>query len=145
MRWLGQAQRAFDLMCHRLNTREAHGTRLADKQLIQQHVFDSYTEITSARLMTLAAARTMDAGDQARIEIGALKVAGARTLHNVVDRALQVYGAEGLTDDTPLSRMYRAARLARFYDGPDEVHVQSVAGRLLRRYESGGGRDFSTA
>lgn len=142
MRWLGQAQRAFDLMCHRLNEREAHGSRLADKQLMQQHVFDSWTEIQSARLLTLAAARRMDAGDQARVEIGALKVAGARTLNRVVDRALQVYGAAGLTDDTPLSRMYRTARFARFYDGADEVHVESVAKRLLRRYESGDGWEF---
>lgn len=137
MRWLGQAQRAFDLMCDRLNSRVAHGSRLADKQLMQQLVFDSWTEIQSARLMTLAAARKMDAGDQARVEIGALKVAGARTLGRVVDRALQVYGAAGLTDDTPLSHMYRAARFARFYDGADEVHVESVARRLLRRYDEG--------
>ncbi|MCL2542248.1 MAG: acyl-CoA dehydrogenase family protein [Nocardioidaceae bacterium] len=142
MRWLGQAQRAFDLMCERLNARSAHGSSLAAKQLMQQHVFDSFTEIQSARLMTLAAARRMDAGDQARVEIGALKVAGARTLHNVVDRALQVYGAEGLTDDTPLSRMYRTARFARFYDGADEVHVESVAKRLLRRYASGDRWEF---
>lgn len=142
MRWLGQAQRAFDLMCERLNAREAHGSSLARKQLMQQHVFDSWTEIQSARLMTLAAARRMDEGDQARVEIGALKVAGARTLHNVVDRALQVHGAEGLTDDTPLSRMYRTARFARFYDGPDEVHVESVAKRLLRRYAEGDRWEF---
>ncbi|GAA4811624.1 acyl-CoA dehydrogenase family protein [Nocardioides caeni] len=144
MRWLGQAQRAFDLMCERLNSRRAHGSLLAEKQLMQQHVFDSWTEIQSARMMTLAAAEKMDAGDQARIEIGAVKVAGARMLHNVVDRALQVHGAEGLTDDTPLSRMYRAARFARVYDGPDEVHIQSVAGRILRRYAQGGGWDFGT-
>lgn len=144
MRWLGQAQRAFDLMCDRLNSREAHGSLLADKQLMQQHVFDSWTEISSARMMTLAAAEKMDSGDQARIEIGAVKVAGARMLHNVIDRALQVHGAEGLTDDTPLSRMYRSARFARVYDGPDEVHIQSVAGRILRRYAKGGGWDFGT-
>ncbi|HEX2895229.1 MAG TPA: acyl-CoA dehydrogenase family protein [Marmoricola sp.] len=142
MRWLGQAQRAFDLMCERLNQREAHGSRLADKQLMQQHVFDSWTEIQSARLLTLAAARRMDAGDQARVEIGALKVAGARTLNRVVDRALQVYGAAGLTDDTPLSRMYRTARFARFYDGADEVHVESVAKRLLKRYAAGDRWEF---
>jgi alkylation response protein AidB-like acyl-CoA dehydrogenase len=142
MRWLGQAQRAFDLMCARLNEREAHGSRLAQKQLMQQHVFDSWTEIQAARLMTLAAAERMDAGDQARVEIGALKVAGARALNNVVDRALQVHGAEGLTDDTPLSRMYRTARFARFYDGADEVHVESVAKRLLRQYAAGGRWEF---
>ena len=142
MRWLGQAQRAFDLMCQRLNEREAHGSRLADKQLMQQHVFDSWTDIQSARLLTLAAARRMDAGHQARVEIGALKVAGARTLNRVVDRALQVYGAAGLTDDTPLSRMYRTARFARFYDGADEVHIESVAKRLLKRYDAGDRWDF---
>lgn len=142
MRWLGQAQRAFDLMCDRLNEREAHGSRLADKQLMQELVFESWTDIQSARLMTLAAARKMDSGDQARVEIGALKVAGARVLGRVVDRALQVYGAEGLTDDTPLSVMYRAARFARFYDGADEVHVESVGKRILRRYAAGDRWEF---
>jgi alkylation response protein AidB-like acyl-CoA dehydrogenase len=63
-------------------------------------------------------------------------------LHNVVDRAVQVYGAAGLTDDTPLSRMYRHAREARLYDGPDEVHVQSVARRVLRSYSTGGNWEF---
>lgn len=142
MRWLGQAQRAFDLMCTRMNSRVSHGSRLADKQLMQQMVFDSWTEIQSARLMTLAAAARMDEGDQARVEIGALKVAGARTLHRVVDRALQVYGAAGLTDDTALSHMYRAARFARFYDGADEVHIESVGKRVLRTYAEGGRWEF---
>jgi len=132
MRWLGQAQRAFELMCARLDSRVAFGEPLSAKQLMQQHVFDSYTEIQAARLLTLQAAEQIDAGDQARIEIGAIKVVGARMLHNVVDRAVQVHGAAGLTDDTPLSRMYRHAREARLYDGPDEVHVQSTARRILR-------------
>lgn len=99
---------------------------------MQQHVFDSYTEIQAVRLLTLQAAEQIDAGDQARIEIGAIKVVGARMLHNVIDRAVQVHGAAGLTDDTPLSRMYRHAREARLYDGPDEVHIQSTARRILR-------------
>jgi acyl-CoA dehydrogenase len=132
MRWLGQAQRAFELMCARLDSRVAFGEPLSAKQLMQQHVFDSYTEIQAARLLTLQAAEKIDAGDQARIEIGAIKVVGARMLHNVIDRAVQVHGAAGLTDDTPLSRMYRHAREARLYDGPDEVHVQSTARRILR-------------
>jgi acyl-CoA dehydrogenase len=132
MRWLGQAQRAFELMCARLESRVAFGELLAAKQLMQQHVFDSYAEIQAARLLTLQAAEQLDAGDQARIEIGAIKVVGARMLHNVVDRAVQVHGAAGLTDDTPLSRMYRHAREARLYDGPDEVHIQSTARRILR-------------
>ncbi len=142
MRWLGQAQRAFDLLCERLNSREAFGEPLARKQLMQQHVFESYAEIQAARLLTLAAAEKVDQGDQARVEIGAIKVVGARMLHNVIDRAIQAHGAAGLTDDTPLSHMYRAARFARIYDGPDEVHVQSVARRLLKEYGDGQGWDF---
>jgi len=137
MRWLGQAQRAFDLMCQRLHARHAFGGPLADKQLLQQHVFDSYAQIQACRLLTLHAAAAVDRGDDARVEIGAVKVVGARMLHDVIDRAVQVYGAAGLTDDTPLSHMYRAARFARIYDGPDEVHVQSVARRILRTYRDG--------
>jgi alkylation response protein AidB-like acyl-CoA dehydrogenase len=136
MRWLGQAQRAFELMCARLDSRVAFGEPLSAKQLMQQHVFDSYTQIQAARLLTLQAAEQIDAGDQARIEIGAIKVVGARMLHDVIDRAIQVHGAAGLTDDTPLSRMYRHAREARLYDGPDEVHIQSTARRILRRMSS---------
>lgn len=143
MRWLGQAQRAFDLMCQRLHARSAFGGSLAEKQLMQQHVFDSAAEIRACRLLTLDAARRIDAGDDARVEIGQIKVVGARMLHNVIDRAIQVYGAAGLTDDTPLSRMYRHAREARIYDGPDEVHIQSTARRLLKLYRDGGpGIDF---
>jgi alkylation response protein AidB-like acyl-CoA dehydrogenase len=143
MRWLGQAQRAFDLMCRRLNGRVAFGEPLAHKQLLQQHVFDSAAEIQASRLLTLHAARLLDAGEEAREEIGIIKVIGARMLHNVIDRAIQVYGARGLTPDTPLERMYRHARAARLYDGPDEVHIQSVASRLLRSYREGeAGVDF---
>jgi alkylation response protein AidB-like acyl-CoA dehydrogenase len=131
MRWLGQAQRAFELMCARLRTRVAFGGPLSDKQLMQQHVFDSYAEIQAARLLTLQAAERIDAGDQARVENGTIKVVGARMLHNVIDRAIQVHGAVGLTDDLPLSRMYRHAREARLYDGPDEVHIQAAARRIL--------------
>lgn len=143
MRWLGQAQRAFDLMCRRLHERSAFGGPLADKQLMQQFVFDSAAEIQAARMLTLNAAQRLDAGDDAREEIGMIKVVGARMLHNVIDRAIQVHGAMGLTDDTPLSRMYRHAREARIYDGPDEVHIQSVGRRLLKQYADGGpGIDF---
>lgn len=142
MRWLGQAQRAFDLMCERMLERRAFGSALAEKQLIQQHVFNSYQEIQACRQLTLHAAKRIDSGDDARVEIGAIKVAGAGMLHRVIDRAIQVYGAEGLTDDTPLSRMYRHAREARIYDGPDEVHIQSVAKQLLRAYRKGDGWDF---
>jgi acyl-CoA dehydrogenase len=142
MRWLGQAQRAFDLLCRRLNTRTAFGEPLAAKQLMQQHVFESYAEIQACRLLTLHAAQAIDRGEQARVEIAAIKVVGARMLHNVIDRAIQAHGAAGLTDDTPLSFMYRAARFGRIYDGPDEVHVVSTARRILKEYRDGGGWEF---
>ncbi|NGY04269.1 acyl-CoA dehydrogenase family protein [Solimonas terrae] len=143
MRWLGQAQRAFDLMCRRLQARSAFGSTLADKQLLQGYVFDSAAAIRAARLLTLDAARKLDAGLQARDEIAIIKVVGARMLHDVIDRAIQVHGAEGLSDDTPLGLMYRHAREARIYDGPDEVHMQSVARRVLKQYRDGGaGIDF---
>jgi alkylation response protein AidB-like acyl-CoA dehydrogenase len=144
MRWLGQAQRAYELLCNRLNQRTAFGEPLAKKQLMQSHVFESYAEIQAARLLTLHAAHKIDQGEQARVEIGAIKVVGARMLHNVIDRAIQAYGAAGLTDDTPLSFMYRTARFARIYDGPDEVHVHTVARRILKDYRDGGGIDWGS-
>ncbi|MFP6622429.1 MAG: acyl-CoA dehydrogenase family protein [Myxococcota bacterium] len=142
MRWLGQAQRAFDLLCDRANNRTAFGSPLADKQQIQVMVFDSLAEIQASRMLTLAAAHKLDRGEQARIEIGLIKVVGAKMLHNVIDRAIQVHGAMGVTEDTPLERMYRAARFARIYDGPDEVHRMTVARRVLREYQRGDGWDF---
>ncbi len=142
MRWLGQAQRAFDLMCRRLIGRTAFGEPLADKQLMQKHVFDSYTEIQASRLLTLKAAEQIDRGEQARVDIGAVKVFGAHMLHNVIDRAVQVYGAAGVTDDTPLGKMYRNARFARIYDGADEVHISTVGRRILTEYRNGGNWEF---
>jgi acyl-CoA dehydrogenase len=131
MRWLGQAQRAFELMVDRANTRYAHGSLLREKGEIQRYVAESAAEIQAARLMTLDAARAMDTGDEARVEISLIKFWGARMLHNVIDRAIQVHGALGVTADTPLDRMYREARYARLYDGPDEVHRMVVARQLL--------------
>jgi alkylation response protein AidB-like acyl-CoA dehydrogenase len=143
MRWLGQAQRAFDLMCRRMHARTAFGGTLASKQLLQGYVFESAAEIRASRLLTLDAARKLDKGGEAREEIAIIKVVAARMLHNVIDRAIQVYGAAGLTPDTPLDRMYRHAREGRIYDGPDEVHIQSVAKRMLGRYAADGvGVDF---
>ncbi|NUP26442.1 MAG: acyl-CoA dehydrogenase [Nocardia sp.] len=132
MRWLGQAQRAYELMCARANTRFAHGSLLAEKGEIHRYIAESAAQIHAARLMTLDAAQTMDAGDDYRVKVGLVKFWGARMLHDVVDRAIQVHGALGLTADTPLERMYRQARYARVYDGPDEVHRMSTARRLLR-------------
>ncbi|MDX2167606.1 MAG: acyl-CoA dehydrogenase family protein [Deltaproteobacteria bacterium] len=142
MRWLGQAQRAFDLMCERANSRVAFGGPLADKQQVQQMVFETAAEIQACRLLTLDAARKIDQGDPARVEIGLIKVVGAQMLHHAIDRAIQVFGAKGVSGDTPLERMYRAARFARIYDGPDEVHRVSVARLILREYRKGGGWDF---
>ena len=132
MRWLGQAQRAFELLCERANSRWAHGSLLAEKGEIQRFVAESAAEIQAARLMTLDAARALDEGGEARVEISLIKFWGARVLHDVIDRAIQVHGALGVTGDTPLERMYREARYARIYDGPDEVHRMVVARRLLR-------------
>ena len=142
MRWLGQAQRAFDLMCERANSRIAFGETLGQKQQIQQMIFDSAAEIQASRLLTLSAAHKMDVGDPARVEIGIIKVVGAEMLHNVIDRAIQVHGAKGVTSDTPLERMYRHARFARIYDGPDEVHRSTVARLILREYSKDRGFDF---
>ncbi|RLL47137.1 acyl-CoA dehydrogenase [Oceanobacillus piezotolerans] len=136
MRWLGQAQRAFDLMCERALNRYAHGSLLSDKQMIQKFIADSATEIQAARLMTFEAARKIDEGSDARIDIAMIKVYGAQVLHNVIDRAIQVHGALGVTGDTPLEKMYREARYARIYDGPDEVHTASIAKRILRTYKN---------
>jgi acyl-CoA dehydrogenase len=142
MRWLGQAQRAFDLMCTRANSRVAFGKTLGEHQQIQKFIFDTAAEIQASRLLTLHAAQKIDQGDEARIEIGLIKVYGASMLHNAIDRAIQVHGALGVTEDTPLERMYRHARFARLYDGADEVHVMTTGRRILRAYADGGTFDF---
>ncbi|GAA1914880.1 acyl-CoA dehydrogenase family protein [Streptantibioticus ferralitis] len=143
MRWLGQAQRAFDLMCTRLHQREAFGGTLASKQLLQQHVFDAYTDIRSARSQVLRAAAMLDAGQDVYVEVATAKVLASNALYQVLDRAVQVYGAEGLSDRTPLAEMFRWARATRIYDGADELHTHMVAKRILKRYEQRGSYDFS--
>ncbi|MGH3103719.1 MAG: acyl-CoA dehydrogenase family protein, partial [Gaiellaceae bacterium] len=143
MRWLGQMQRAFELMCRRALEREAFGGPLADKQTIQNWIADSAAEIHACRLMTLDAAHKIDGGDEARVEISMLKFSAARVLNDVIDRAIQVHGALGLTDESPLSTMYRHARGARIYDGPDEVHRMVVSRRVLQEFEDGGVWRFS--
>eukprot|EP01084_Bolivina_argentea_P138793 244286_1 len=145
MRWLGQMQRAYDLMCKRLVERKVRGGKklLGDLQLMQKHVFDSYCDISAHRLMTMFAAEKMDSGDYARVELAACKAWGAQALCRVLDRAVQVFGAKGLTDDTPLGQMYRHGRAARFYDGPDEVHMATVGRLMTREYKKGNRYDFS--
>jgi acyl-CoA dehydrogenase len=138
MRWLGQMQRAFELLCRRALEREAFGSRLADKQTVQNWIADSAAEIQACRLMTLDAAHKIDEGDEARVEISLIKFYAARVLNEVIDRAVQVHGALGLTDRTPLAAMARHARAGRIYDGPDEVHRMVVSRRILKGFEGGG-------
>ncbi len=136
MRWLGQSQRAFDMLCERAVSRFTHGSYLAEKQTVQNWVADSLAEMTAARLMTLQAAWKMDTEgpEAARVEIALIKFYGAQVLYNVIDRAIQVHGSLGFSTDMPLEHMYRAARAARIYDGPDEVHRVTVARQVLKRY-----------
>jgi acyl-CoA dehydrogenase len=137
MRWLGMARRAFDMLCERSLYRYAHGSTLSGHQTVQNWIADSAAEMQAARLMTLQAAWKMDTEGAmaARKEISLIKFYGAQVLHNVVDRALQAHGSLGYSTDLPLEAMYRFARGARFYDGPDEVHRASVARQILRGYE----------
>jgi acyl-CoA dehydrogenase len=138
MRWLGVSRRAFDMLCERAKTRYAFGSLLEEKQTVQNWIADSAAQMQAARLMTLHAAWKMDTegASAARQEIALIKFFGAGVMHDVVDRALQIHGSLGYSTDLPLEQMYRFARAARFYDGPDEVHRQSVARRILRGYEA---------
>jgi acyl-CoA dehydrogenase len=137
MRWVGQCHRAFDMLCERAVSRSAHGGPLIDKQSVQNWIADSAADIAAFRLMTLQAAWSVDRiGTRAsRVEISTIKYFGARVLHDVVDRAIQVHGGLGYSTDMPLEAMYRYARAARIYDGPDEVHRQTVARLIARRYQ----------
>ncbi len=139
MRWLGICQRSFDLMCRRANERviAPNGKTLASRQIIQQWVAESAAEIQAARLMTLHAAWMIDTLGQkdARDNVSMIKYVVANTMQRVVDRALQVHGGLGMTDDTILAFFYRHERAARIYDGADEVHKTSLARRILKSYE----------
>ena len=142
MRWLGQMQRAFELMCTYALEREAFGGPLAEKQTVQGWIADSAAEIQACRLLTMDAARKIDEGSEARVEVSLLKFFAARALNDVVDRAVQVHGALGLTDETPLATMLLQARGGRIYDGPDEVHRMVVARRILKSFADGGRYSF---
>jgi acyl-CoA dehydrogenase len=143
MRWLGQMQRAFELMCRRALSRDAFGGPLAEKQTVQNWIADSAAEIQACRLLTLDAAHKIDEGRDARVEISLLKFYAADVLSRVIDRALQVHGALGLTDRSALSHMYSMARGAHIYDGPDEVHRMVVSRRILQEFAAGEGWRFS--
>jgi acyl-CoA dehydrogenase len=137
MRWIGICNRALELMCERALTRPiAPGRKLADKQIIQAWIAESAAEVRAARLMVLNCAWRIETLGQkkARQDISLIKFYTAGVMQRVVDRALQVYGGLGMTDDTVLASFYRFERASRIYDGVDEVHKVSVAKRILREY-----------
>ena len=142
MRWLGICERAFEAMCSRAATRElAPGDFLGERQTVQDWIAQSRAEIEAARLLVLRAAWTIDLQGvkQARDQISMIKYYTADVMLRVVDRAIQVHGALGMTDDTVLAYFYRHERGARIYDGPDEVHRSVVARRSLAAHRKGAG------
>jgi acyl-CoA dehydrogenase len=144
MNSVGQMWRAFDLMIERLLTRQVHGGLLKDKQFMQGFVADSYTDIQAARLLTIHAAEKVDQGDpQARTENSSIKVFVPAAYSRVVDRAIQVWGAAGVSNDLPLAAMYLGARTLRLADGPDEVHRILIAKNVVHHYEKGESWDFA--
>ncbi|MFB7405648.1 acyl-CoA dehydrogenase family protein [Streptomyces sp. NPDC056202] len=132
LRWLGQTQRAFDLLCDRATERRGGRGPLADRQLVQQHVFEALLALRTARPLVYEAMALVADGRDPQVEVGLAKTAAARALQDVADRAVQVFGAAGLGPDTPLPALFRTGRTARILDGPDEQHVSSVARRVLR-------------
>jgi acyl-CoA dehydrogenase len=138
MRLIGAAERGLELMCRRTKSREAFGGPLSDQGVIQEWIAESRIRIEQARLLTMKAAWMMDTEGKsaARMEISAIKVAAVDTANYVLDRAIQAHGAQGLSQDTPLARLYAYARTLRFADGPDEVHKRSIARRELRKYDA---------
>tara|TARA_B100001057_G_scaffold485171_1_gene564472 strand:- start:15522 stop:16700 length:1179 start_codon:yes stop_codon:yes gene_type:complete len=138
MRWIGICERSFDLMCKRAVSRELkHGKKLADMQTIQNWISESRAEINAARLLVQDAAKKIDnyGAYKSRNEISIIKFYCANVLQKVVDYAIQVHGAKGVTDDTILATYYRHERAARIYDGADEVHKSSLARQILKKYK----------
>jgi acyl-CoA dehydrogenase len=142
MNSVGQMWRAFDLMVERTMTREVHGGLLATKQFAQGFIADSYIDIQAARLMTIHCAEKMDGGGDARTDISAIKIFVPEAFHRVADRAIQVWGAAGVSGDLPLAAMYQGARTLRLADGPDEVHKILIAKNVLKHYREGESWDF---
>ena len=146
MRWIGICERAFDLMCSYAARREVSpGVLLASRQNVQEWIAESRAEINAARLLVLWTAREIDhkGAEAARGDISMIKFFVAGILQKVLDRAIQVHGALGLTDATLLSYWYRHERAARIYDGPDEVHKMVVARSVLRKYGRQDAQDIS--
>jgi acyl-CoA dehydrogenase len=137
MRAIGSCERAIELMCRRAAEREAFGGPLAEKQFVQDFIAKSRIETDQARLLTLNAAWRMDTygKKEARREISMIKVVAANVVMDVLDRAIQVHGALGMSDDTPLAGMWRFSRMLKVADGPDEVHKMVIARRELNRFK----------
>jgi acyl-CoA dehydrogenase len=142
MNSIGQMWRAFNLMVERATTREVHGGKLETKQFIQGFIADSYIDIQSARLMTIHCAEKMEGGGDPRTDISAIKIFVPAAYERVVDRAIQVWGAAGVSGDLPLAGMFQGARTLRIADGPDEVHKILIAKNVLARYHNGESWDF---
>jgi acyl-CoA dehydrogenase len=136
MRAVGMAERALELMCQRAVSRTAFGKTLAQQGVVQAQIAESRMAIEQARLLTLKTAWLIDTvgAKGARSEIAAIKVIAPRMLCEVIDRAIQVHGGGGVSDDFPLAEMYAGARTLRIADGPDDVHIRSVARQELGRY-----------
>lgn len=136
MRAIGMAERALELMCSRAANRVAFGQTLAQQGVVQQQIAESRLAIDQARLLTLKAAWMIDTvgARAAAAEISAIKVVAPRMACEVIDRAIQVHGGMGVCDDVPLAMMYAQARAMRIFDGPDEVHIRTVARRELKPY-----------
>ncbi len=136
MRAIGMAQRALDLMCQRVTQRVAFGRPLAEQGVIQEWIAESALEIEQARLLTLKAAWLIDTQGKKAVqnEIAMIKVVAPRVMLKVVDRAIQAFGGAGVSDDFPLAAMYAGGRTLRLADGPDEVHLRSLARAVLRRF-----------
>jgi acyl-CoA dehydrogenase len=136
MRAIGVAERALELMCKRATSRVAFGKTLAEQGTVRQQIAESRMEIDQARLYTLYTAWLIDnfGAKGARSEIAAIKVVAPRVCLNVIDRAIQVHGGGGVSDDFPLASMWAHARTLRIADGPDDVHIRSVARQELGKY-----------
>jgi acyl-CoA dehydrogenase len=141
MRAIGAAERALELMCRRATERVTFGQPVAMRANIQDWIAESRIEIEMARLLTMKTAWLMDTvgNKHARTEIAAIKVAAPQVALKVIDRAIQVHGGGGVSDDFPLAYMYAHLRTLRLADGPDEVHKLSIARRELRRHAEPGG------
>ena len=136
MRAIGAAERALKLMCERAVSRVAFGQEIARQGVVREQIAESRMEIDQARLLTLKTADLIDkvGAKGARSEIAAIKVVAPRVALQVIDRAIQVHGGAGVSEDFPLARMYAGMRTLRIADGPDEVHVRSVARQELGKY-----------